>query len=161
MACWFEDPKAEAKGKLKDLELFTTEGRVLFTDVVMVEVRVGPPPTPEWALAGTCGSFLFLNDKATGFWVMGRGVFGKGIAKGFCDSGGGCGSLRPVAAPTRRLMAKLGWLRLRPASVIYEFRPRVVLNKMERSSDRLPKTAPRPGALRLSDGGIMASGIMG
>ena len=50
-------PKAEAKGKWKDLELLT-EGLVLVTEVVMVFVKDGPPPTPELALAGTCGNFL-------------------------------------------------------------------------------------------------------
>ena len=52
-------PKAEANGKWKDLELLT-EGLVLVTEVVMVFVKDGPPPTPELALAGTCGNFLFL-----------------------------------------------------------------------------------------------------
>ena len=45
-------PKAEAKGKWNDLELLT-DGLVLVTEVVMVLVREGPPPIPEWALAGT------------------------------------------------------------------------------------------------------------
>ena len=100
-------PKADAKGKWKDLELLT-EGLVLVTEVVIVLVKDGPPPIPELALAGTWGNFRFLVDKATGFCNIGKGVLGKGIAIGFCDSGGGWGSLRPVAAPTSRFMARLG-----------------------------------------------------
>ncbi len=69
------------KGRWKDLEL-RTDGLVLVTDVVIV-FKVGPPPTPEWALAGTCGSFLFLKLNATGFWVSGSGVLGNGMAIGF------------------------------------------------------------------------------
>ena len=75
-------PKADEKGKLKERELLT-DGRVLVTEVVIVLLMTGPPPTPTLGFAGTCGNLRFLKDKATGFWVIGKGVFGRGIARGF------------------------------------------------------------------------------
>ena len=78
----FPLPKADEKGKLKERELLT-DGRVLVTEVVMVLLMTGPPPTPALGFAGTCGNLRFLKDKATGFWVIGKGVFGRGIARGF------------------------------------------------------------------------------